>query len=239
MALTQQAIRSTPRSPSGRTISWLTGLLLIVFSSILPGGWTFPTTLPDSAGGANAWLDSAALHPIRVNGRDGILLWLHDDPTFSRKLLPVVDIPDLPAYSLKSGFVAIQGHGEDFHGEHYLLVEGVHQWVRTSEFVAAVRTWLGYDAQILLLACNPDGDEVNIPNTIYWKDNLVDVTYGVGPWVMGKWIEDDPGNGRQGPIYADREMKHLATANAMRDAITKLHQAIGAENLRVFGPSGK
>ncbi|HYE77508.1 MAG TPA: hypothetical protein VEI97_05950, partial [bacterium] len=92
------------------------------------------------------------------------------------------------------------------------------------DFVDAVRRWLGYDAQVVLLACNPDGLRLDIPNVIYWKDNLVDVTYGFGPWTFGKWIEDDPDNGRHGPIETDTQ----GPQGELDAAIERLHAAIGA-----------
>jgi hypothetical protein len=207
------------------------GLILAFLAILIPSGWTFNSLWQTSRiEGYGAFLGSAVLRPIRVNDTDGILLWLHTDPAFNSKLRPVVTIPDLPEGAIKSGFVAIQGHGEVLRGEHYLLVEGVRQWIPTEVFVAEVRKWLGYDAQVLLLACNPDHVRIDIPNTIYWQDNLVDVTYGVGPWVMGKYFEDDPDNGLQRPILTDSQPPAYVPT-PMEEAIAKLHAAIGAQTM--------
>lgn len=216
-----------------RALGVCAGFLLALAAFVIPGGWTFSELW--QAGpiqGKGVWLESAVLRPIRVNGSEGTLLWLHTDPAFSRKLRASINIPDLPPGSVQSGFVAIQGHGEVFRGEHYVLLEGVRQWIPTAQFVAKVREWIGYDAQILLLACNPDGARVDIPNTIYWKDNLVDVTYGIGPWVFGKYIEDDPDNGPQRPILTDTQAPEI-TLTPIQEAIARLHAAIGAQTLPI------
>lgn len=220
------SLRSPRASRSARIVFTS---LLIMAAICVPGGWTMPQTL-STATGDEAFLASAVLRPVAVNGQHGILLWLHTDPAFARKLRPSVTIPDLVEGTIQPDFVAIQGHGEVFRGEHYLLVEGVHQWVKTSEFVGEVRKWLGYDAQVLLLACNPDGVRIDIPNTIYWKDNLVDVTYGYGPWVMGKYIVDDPDNGRQAPLKGhEKAVAAAAASDHIAQAMDKLYLAIGSQ----------
>lgn len=213
-----------------RIMQLAAAFLIATLALIIPSGWTFNSLWQQTRiQGHSAFLQGAILRPVRVNGQEGILLWLHTDPAFRHKLRPSVTIPDLREGAVRSGFVAIQGHGEVLRGEHYLLVEGVRQWVRTEDFVREVRGWLGYDAQIVLFACNPDHVRIDIPNTIYWQDNLVDVTYGIGPWVLGKYMEAEALNGPRRPILTD-EQPPLPAASPMTDAIERLYAAMGTQS---------
>ena len=64
----------------------------------------------------------------------------------------------------------------------------------------------------------------------HWPQYLVDITYGVGPWVMGKWIEDDPINGRQRPINTETAVAMTSAQDKLHEAMEKLHAAVAASD---------